>query len=182
MIIPIRNILVKIPNYTLISLIIVIICYLLSEKILHKHKKIFNYLHYLCFLLYLFVLYEVMFGISGGFTFNRPKHMPNFYPLINIFQIYSMGSLNMLKQICLNIIIMIPFGLLLPISFPPFRRLGKTMAVIVTISILIEILQYFVGRSADIDDVIMYILGGFLGYFLFKLFLQITLNIKKIFC
>lgn len=178
MIIPIRNILTKIPNYMLITLIIVIIYYLILEKILHRPKKIFNYLCYFCFLSYLFVLYEVMFGISGGFIFNRPRHMPNFYPLVNIFQIYSMGSLNMLKQICLNIIIMIPFGLLLPISFPKFRCLGNTMAIISIISILIEALQYFVGRSADIDDVIMYISGGFLGYFLFKLFLQIILKIK----
>lgn len=31
----------------------------------------------------------------------------------------------------------------------------------------IEILQYFIGRSADIDDLIMNTLGGILGWLIF---------------
>ena len=33
----------------------------------------------------------------------------------------------------------------------------------------IETIQYFMGRSTDIDDVIMNFIGGVLGYFIFKI-------------
>ena len=178
MIIPIKNIFIKMPNYTMIALIITIVYFLFTEKILHKHKKIFNYLCLFCLFLYSLLLYEVMFGLSGGLTFNRPRHKPNFYPLIDIFNVYNMGFINMLKQVSLNIIIIIPLGFLLPAMFVKLRDLKKTMASILIISILIETMKYFVGRSADIDDIIMYNLGGITGYFLFNLFERMYLKKK----
>lgn len=179
MIIPIKNIFVKMPNYIIATLVIIITYFLFTEKFLHKHKKIINYFFYFGLILYLLLLYEIMFGLSGGLKFNRPRHKPNLYPLINIFNVYNMGFLNMLKQVSLNIIITIPLGFLLPAIFLKLRSSKNTIFFILIISILIETLQYFVGRSADIDDVIMYILGGFIGYFLFKLFTEITQYLKK---
>ena len=40
----------------------------------------------------------------------------------------------------------------------------------------IEFLQYFMGRSADIDDVITNFLGGFIGYILFLAFNKLLKN------
>ena len=37
-------------------------------------------------------------------------------------------------------------------------------------SFLIEFIQYFIGRSADIDDLILNTLGAMLGYFIFYIF------------
>ena len=39
--------------------------------------------------------------------------------------------------------------------------------VVIATTTLIETMQYFIGRSADIDDVIMNTIGGLLGYLLF---------------
>ena len=39
--------------------------------------------------------------------------------------------------------------------------------VIMVTTVLIEVIQYFIGRSADIDDIIMNLFGGILGYGLF---------------
>ncbi len=40
----------------------------------------------------------------------------------------------------------------------------------------IEFLQYFMGRSADIDDVITNFLGGLIGYILFLAFNKLLKN------
>ena len=45
----------------------------------------------------------------------------------------------------------------------------------------IETLQYFTGRSADIDDVLLNLLGGMLGYGLFAL-LRVRLSDRPWFC
>lgn len=70
-----------------------------------------------------------------------------------------------------NIAIFIPTGLLLPVLF---RRLRGTIAVPVTVtlvvSILFECLQYaFALGSADIDDVILNTLGGWVGVLIYRL-------------
>lgn len=37
-------------------------------------------------------------------------------------------------------------------------------------SFFIEFVQYFIGRSADIDDLMLNTLGGILGYFIYVAF------------
>ena len=53
--------------------------------------------------------------------------------------------------------------------FPRLRACWKTLLAALGITALIEVLQYFTGRSADIDDVIMNVLGAVMGYGLFAL-------------
>ena len=75
----------------------------------------------------------------------------------------------MASQLVLNILMFVPFGLLLPMVFPRLRACWKTLLAALGITVLIEVLQYFTGRSADIDDVIMNVLGAVMGYGLFAL-------------
>jgi glycopeptide antibiotics resistance protein len=47
------------------------------------------------------------------------------------------------------------------------------------IIVCIETFQYFIGRSADVDDLIMNTIGGFIGYGIFAL-LNKCLNSKDL--
>ena len=60
-------------------------------------------------------------------------------------------------------------GLLLPLVFPGLRRFPKMALVVLATTVSIETFQFFIGRSADIDDVIMNLPGGLLGYAVFAL-------------
>ena len=60
-------------------------------------------------------------------------------------------------------------GLLLPLVFPGLRRFPKMALVVLATTVSIETFQFFIGRSADIDDVIMNLAGGLLGYAVFAL-------------
>ena len=78
-----------------------------------------------------------------------------------------MGFARMIEQLLLNIVMFVPLGFLTPVCFPKFRPLRPCLFSLTGYSLTIEILQFFIGRSADIDDLIMNTLGGILGWLLF---------------
>ena len=73
----------------------------------------------------------------------------------------------MIEQLLLNIAMFVPYGILLPIVSDKMERFLKTAWVVFATTLTIEVVQYFIGRSADIDDVIMNLLGGIIGYLLY---------------
>ncbi|WP_138159499.1 VanZ family protein [Peptoniphilus catoniae] len=68
-----------------------------------------------------------------------------------------------------NILIFIPMGFMIPVLYKDMRDLKKILIFLSLISILIETVQFFVGRSVDIDDFILNVLGGSIGYLIYKL-------------
>ena len=77
-----------------------------------------------------------------------------------------------------NILLFIPFGFFIPAVYKSKRNIWKTMLIVFLTTFGIEFLQYFMGRSADIDDVITNFIGGLIGYTIFygcnKLFAKKT--------
>lgn len=69
-------------------------------------------------------------------------------------------------QIGGNILIGVPFGLLLPQITPRARGLLRVLLTTVVVVLALEVAQhYFVrGRSFDVDDVILAAVGAVLGY------------------
>ncbi|MDN9333393.1 VanZ family protein [Clostridioides difficile] len=66
-----------------------------------------------------------------------------------------------------NILVFIPFGLFLPMVFTKYRACIKAIFISFWLIFSIEFIQYFTGRSADIDDVILNLLGSLLGYIIY---------------
>ena len=87
----------------------------------------------------------------------------------------------MIEQLLLNITMFLPYGFLLPCVFTPLRKLRWQILVVIATTTFIETIQYFIGRSADIDDVIMNTIGGVLGYLCFIIAekLQTVISYKK---
>lgn len=69
-------------------------------------------------------------------------------------------------QIGGNIAIGVPFGLLLPSISPRFRGLLRVMITTAFVITLIELTQHFFieGRSFDVDDIILAVVGAAIGY------------------
>ncbi|WP_246201369.1 VanZ family protein [Streptomyces alboniger] len=70
------------------------------------------------------------------------------------------------KQIGGNILLGVPFGLLLPVLFPRARGLVRVAVVTALTMVLVELAQgaFVTGRTFDIDDVILNTTGALLGY------------------
>lgn len=58
-------------------------------------------------------------------------------------------------------------GFLLPVLWKRFERIKQTVLTCFFISLAIEITQLFVGRSTDIDDLLLNTFGGLLGFLLY---------------
>ena len=68
-----------------------------------------------------------------------------------------------------NVLIFAPLGVLPPLLWKRWRHLWAAVPLSAGVSCLIEFLQLFLGRSVDVDDVILNTLGGLLGFLLFCL-------------
>lgn len=65
----------------------------------------------------------------------------------------------------LNIAMFLPLGVLLPLAARPFRKWYRMLAAGAGTSLVIEALQYLLGRGqADVDDLFCNTLGAMLGY------------------
>jgi Glycopeptide antibiotics resistance protein len=75
-----------------------------------------------------------------------------------------------LEMILLNVLMMIPMGILLPMVFIRMNSWKKMLWAAVLIPMLIEIVQMlFVGRCADIDDIMTNFVGCMVGYGMFNM-------------
>ncbi|MFI6345817.1 VanZ family protein [Streptomyces sp. NPDC050560] len=72
------------------------------------------------------------------------------------------------KQVGGNILLGVPFGLLLPVLFPKARGLLRVPLVTALVMLLVEAVQgtLLTGRAFDIDDVILNTAGALVGYLL----------------
>ena len=74
-----------------------------------------------------------------------------------------------ITQMIANVLMFVPLGFIFPAVFDSARKCRKTVICMALFSFAIEIAQYFIGRSADIDDLMLNTVGGGLGYGVFFL-------------
>ncbi|MFD3808623.1 VanZ family protein [Streptomyces sp. NPDC058611] len=72
------------------------------------------------------------------------------------------------KQLGGNIVMGIPFGVLLPVLVPRTRGLVRVAAATAVVMILVELVQgaLITGRAFDVDDVLLNTTGALIGYLL----------------
>lgn len=103
----------------------------------------------------------------------------NVIPFKFITETWVMGERKQITQTIANILMFMPPGFIFPVAFEKMRKFWKTTSCMICFSFLIEFIQYFVGRSADIDDLILNTLGGMLGYLVYYIFSKLFKD-KKI--
>ncbi|WP_336317792.1 VanZ family protein [Streptomyces lavendofoliae] len=73
-----------------------------------------------------------------------------------------------LKQLGGNVLLGVPFGVLLPVLVPRARGLVRVAVVTALVMLLVELVQgaLITGRAFDVDDVLLNTSGALLGYLL----------------
>lgn len=124
---------------------------------------------YLSFVLY-FTLMPVITSLP--FILNHPYIPMNMVPFIDVLT----GRGDFVRQILLNVMMMVPFGFLFPMTRNPAAGLGRTVFSCFLVSLGIELLQPLISgsRNADITDLITNTIGGIVGYVLYIAFRPIT--------
>ncbi len=72
-----------------------------------------------------------------------------------------------LLALCGNIVMFMPFGFLFPLCFRRTFGFLKTFGCGAALSAAVELIQFFIGRTCDVDDLILNSLGAALGWLLF---------------
>jgi glycopeptide antibiotics resistance protein len=114
--------------------------------------------------------------LLGAFAFTlRPAHpLPgqivtdNAIPFATM-RIYldNLDSSFWVSQAVGNVLLLLPVGLFGPLALPCLGRWWRVIIVALLISASIELAQLFVPeRSADVDDVMLNVVGALLGYWL----------------
>ena len=67
-----------------------------------------------------------------------------------------------------NILMLIPFGFLVPILHPGCRKFSYILLLSFLLSLVIEVIQYITGRGLfEADDLLNNTIGGIIGYFIY---------------
>ena len=99
----------------------------------------------------------------------------NLIPFANLYGYLTAPTKTMtytkliLENIVGNVLIFIPAGAFLPLFLPKCRRFQYFMAVLLLIIVLVELTQLFsMLGMCDIDDLILNVLGGVIGFRIWK--------------
>ena len=148
-------------NYPMIIIFtVVLVSIRLSYLISNKVKfKLYRELFMLSFLLYSLILFYVVTFQDVNYGTN------NFIPFKEIMR-YEFGSSYFIHNVLGNILLFIPFGFF--VSYIVSSKKPYYIIVITLItSIVIEFTQLLIGRTFDVDDVLLNLIGGFLGYLVY---------------
>lgn len=147
------------PTLTIVVSIVVILRLAYFFRVERKRFVLHEELFQLLFLVYLIVLWELVTSqdITGGGT--------NFMPFREILR-YDYGTTAFFKQVFGNILLFVPLGYFAT-SYCKIKNLGTIIIISLLSSSVIETVQHFIGRSFDIDDIILNVVGGVIGYLLF---------------
>ena len=84
-----------------------------------------------------------------------------------------------IENIAGNIVGFIPLGILIPMLFTGMRKVFRTVLFIFFISLAFETIQLCTGLGIfDVDDLILNVTGGFIGYLMYK-FLTFSIGKKR---
>lgn len=113
-------------------------------------------------------------GYSTGDSLGWFSGSFNFVPSLYKYLIKSELSIGTWIRDMLigNMLMFIPMGIMLPLVFKNINKKNIfVIAILITLSI--EILQPIVGRSFDIDDIIMNFIGSIIGYLAVTIFIKL---------
>ena len=150
------------PNiWPLIVFISVVAIILRGTYLFSGNKKVIIYKEILAlvFILYVLSLYYVLTYQNTGYG------GVNFVPFNEMFR-YTFGSQMFMKNIVGNILLFVPFGFFTA-YYVDTKKIVPPILITLAVSLCAEGIQYHIGRVFDVDDVILNVLGGFLGCLLF---------------
>lgn len=138
-----------------------------EKFILYKELFMFSAIIYAMLLFYVVTFQDVNYGTN------------NFSLFKEIFR-YELGSRLFIKNILGNIILFIPFGLFVSYLMKT-RKMFPTIYITIITSGVIEYTQLKIGRTFDIDDILLNLIGSIIGYLIYLFFNLFESHLPKFF-
>ena len=153
---------------------VIVVSFRLSYILKNKEKIVlYKELLMLSFSIYILCLFQVVtFQDDASWATN------NFIPFKENLR-YNMTSRLFFKNVVGNMLMFLPFGFFISYylkNTKPFLTLFLTIVA----SVSIEVVQMSIGRVFDVDDIILYVIGGMIGYLGYFILVKIGEKTPKV--
>ena len=148
--------------WPMLTIFLVVIAVVRIAAIKNHNEKLVFYKEFtnLLFIIYILLLYELLTRAE----LNTVRGY-NLVPFSEMFR-YEIGSTSFYLNVVGNIVIFIPFGYLISTYIKP-KRILSILIVSVISSATVEFVQLCIGRSFDVDDIILNSLGAIIGFLIY---------------
>ncbi len=147
--------------WPLVIFVLVVVISLRIVYLFKGNRKVIIYREILniIFIIYVLGLYHILTYQNVGYG------GINLVPFKEMFR-YAFGSYKFMKNIVGNIVIFIPLGFFAS-HYLNTKKWVSPVLISLIVSLCAEGIQYYIGRVFDVDDILLNVLGGFLGYLIF---------------
>jgi len=149
--------------WTMMVIFTIILSSIRIAHLIIKRERFVLYkeLSYLLFIIYLLSLFYIV-------TFQDDNYgLSNFIPFKEIFR-YKLTSKLFVRNVLGNILLFMPFGFFVT-AYLDQNKVYPSVILTFISSISIEIIQLIIGRVFDVDDILLNLVGGFVGASIFVL-------------
>jgi len=128
---------------------------------IHREKFVFykEFLN-LLFIIYVLMLYELLTNVETNVNSGY-----NLVPFTEITR-YKFGSNSFMYNVIGNILLFVPFGYFVS-GYIKASKVSHILAVSIISSLTVEVVQLQIGRSFDIDDILLNVTGAIAGFLLY---------------
>lgn len=144
----------------IIFLVVIVTIRISYIKINHEKFVFYREFLNLMFIIYILLLYQLLtsteLNTNGGL---------NIVPFTEIFR-YKIGSTLFLYNVVGNILIFVPFGYFVS-GYAKASRVSHILFISLITSLTVELVQLQIGRSFDIDDILLNVCGSIIGFLLY---------------
>lgn len=144
----------------IISVVVLVslrICFLAKNK---QRLVLYKELLGLSFVIYALCLFQVV-----TFQDNVTWATNNFIPFKEMLR-YNIGSRLFVKNVLGNMLMFLPYGFFVSFYLKN-KKPWLTLILSLIASFSIELVQMVIGRVFDIDDILLNLVGGYLGYLVY---------------
>jgi glycopeptide antibiotics resistance protein len=162
--------------WPMLTIFLVVIACVRIAAIKTNNEKLVFYKEFsnLLFIIYILLLYELLtrseLNHNSGF---------NLAPFTEMFR-YPIGSKGFYFNVVGNIVMFIPFGYFISTYIKPKKMLPILLVSIIS-STTVEFVQSCIGRSFDVDDILLNAVGALIGFLLYVSFNAIKKFLPGIF-
>ena len=148
--------------WPMIAIFLCIVIVVRLSYIIMNHKKITIYKEVfgLIFIIYILLLFEMLTA-----TDTNTYHGMNLKLFTEITR-YPFGSRLFNINVLGNMLIFMPFGLFIS-EYLNAKKFYSIFIISALTSFVVELVQLKIGRSFDIDDILLNVLGSIIGYLLY---------------
>ncbi len=153
---------------TVIAIVSLRITYIIKNK---KKFILYEELLSLIFVIYLLMFFQIV-TYQDVISYGN-----NFIPFKELTR-YQFGTKLFFKNIIGNILLLVPYGFFAS-YYLRLEKKRSALILVFVVSISIEIVQLVIGRCFDVDDILLNMVGGMTGYFIYKILDMISNKMSR---